>query len=473
MIDKTLTRNDLLFAVGCALFYAVAVLVVPPYTPLIEPDSEVYIAFNAFRPALYPAFLAVGRALGLDLIAITWVQLALFCAALVFFLLALLRAGFTKTLLALLVAVLAANVLFSSFHRAILTESISFSLALVALAGWIEYLRSGRVAWLAVAGLALGLMLGFRLAGLGIVPLHALAVWVKKPQRFARASALVIALVPVALGVGAERALHYAVHGGGHPSQAPYLLTGKAALLVKPDMKFSGPHAAALGDLAHKLYDIYAPMQRTLAAAPSWPVKVQLSAAYEASAQYPVLVKEIDEAAQREGTTAAVLRSALGRQVIWQNLPGYLELTLLNQLGQWSVAAQNFPAVARGLAAYADANPGIVGLGGFGAAALHPPATRLGTVVYPAFLLAGAVTFVLALGFLAFLLRPSLSDSPAGFYLLVAAYLSAMCHAYTLLISLINVWTPRFLMAVFPHLAIIGLCLILAFLTRHRPPART
>jgi hypothetical protein len=36
-----------------------------------------------------------------------------------------------------------------------------------------------------------------------------------------------------------------------------------------------------------------------------------------------------------------------------------------------------------------------------------------------------------------------------------------MCHAYTLFISLANVWTPRFLMAVFPQIEIIALCLIL------------
>ena len=44
-----------------------------------------------------------------------------------------------------------------------------------------------------------------------------------------------------------------------------------------------------------------------------------------------------------------------------------------------------------------------------------------------------------------------------------------MCHGYTLFISLVNEWTPRFLMAVFPFLEIIGLCLALAFLTLAAP----
>lgn len=471
MIDKTVTRNDVLFALICALFYAIAVLVVPPYTPLTEPDSEGYIAFSAMRPAFYPALLAVARSVGLDLVATTWAQLAIFCSALVYFLITLMRVGFPKALLALAVAVLAANVLFSSFHRAILTESIYFSLSLVAVASWIDYLRAGRVSYLAVAGLALGLMLGFRLAGFGLLPLHALTVRVKKPWRSSRAFALVIALLPVAFGVGAERALHYAVHGGGHASQAPYLLTGKAALLVKPEMKFSGLHAAALVELAHKLYAIYAPMQRILAEAPSLPVRAQLSAAYEGHAQYHVLAAEFEQAAARENTTAGKLRGELGRQVIQQNLSGYLMLTLVNQLGQWSVAAQNFPPLSRAIAAYADAHPDMLGQGNVTAAMLHPPATKVGLVVYPAFLIAGAATLLLAIGFLAYIARPALAESPVGFYLLVATFLAAMCQAYTLFISLANEWTPRFLMAVFPQLEIIGLCLMMAFLYRRRRPA--
>ncbi len=466
MIDKPLGRNDVLFALACAALYAVVVLVVPPYTPLTEPDSDGYIAFSIMRPALYPAFLAVMRAAGLDLIATTWVQLAIFCAALVYFLLTLRRAGFPKVLLALAVAVLAANVLFSSFHRAILTESITFSLSLITLAAWIDYLRSGRVSYLAIAGLALGLMLGFRLAALGLLPLHVLAVWVRPPYRLARVSALVAALLPVALGAACERAIYHAVHREGGVSQAPNLLTGKAALLVQPGMKFSGPHAATLERLARQLYEIYAPMQRALAEAPSWPVRAQLSASYEGHAQYHVLAREFDEAAAREHTTAGKLRSALGRQIIAQNLGGYLMLTLVNQLGQWSVAAQNFPPIARALGAYADANPQLVGLADVTAAMLHPPPTLTGTIVYPAFLIAGGVTLVLTLGFPVFAFRPSLAESPAGFYLLVATFLGALCQSYTWFISLVNEWTPRFLMAVFPHLEIIGLCLILAFLHR-------
>jgi hypothetical protein len=54
-------RRDCAFALGCAIFYALVVALVPPYTPLTEPDSAGYIEFSPLRPAYYPAFLAVRR----------------------------------------------------------------------------------------------------------------------------------------------------------------------------------------------------------------------------------------------------------------------------------------------------------------------------------------------------------------------------------------------------------------------------
>lgn len=478
MIDKALSRKDLVFVLACALLYAVVVLVVPPYTPLTEPDSEAYIAFSPFRPAYYPAFLAVLRALGLDLVAITWVQLGLFAAALSYLLVALLRAGVPRVWLALLVAVLAGNVLFSSFHRSILSESIYFSLSVVAVALWVDYFRTARPMYFVGAGLSLGLMLGIRLAGLGLLPVHVLAVWVKRPKGIPLWAALVLALVPPAVGAGGERVLYYTVHGSGSISQAPYLMFAKAAMLIRPDMTFSGPHAEALTVLGRQLSAMYAPIQAAAAGAPSLPVRAQLSANYEGLAQYSVLTAEIEQAAARAGTTPSALRMELAKQVIAQNVTGYLVLTLLNELGQWSVAAQNFPGVARALNDYADANPAVSVGGRIPSARLHPEPSLTGLIVYPVFLAAGVVTLLLAFGFVAFIVRPALADTPVGFYLLIATFLSAMCHGYTLFISLVNEWTPRFLMAMFPHLEVIGICLVLSFLhwrgqLRWTAPARS
>lgn len=462
MVARTgLSRSDVLFVVGCALAYAVVVLLVPPYTPLTEPDSAAYIAFSSFRPAYYPAFLYVCKTLGLGLVEITWVQLTIFVMALAYFLTVLLRSGFPKTLLGVMVAILAANVLFSSFHRSILTESIYFSLSIVAVGLWIDYFRAGRLPSLLGAGLALGLMIGIRLAGLGLLPLHVLAVWVKRPKGLPMWLCLVLAIVPPVVGAGGERLLYYVVHRSTSVSQAPYLLFAKAAMLIRPDMRFSGPHASVLQNLGAQLYGVYGPLQRTVTQAPSLAVGAQLSAIYEGLAQYSILTDELMRAAQQENTSIADLQFELGKQVILQNLGGYLKLTLVNELGQWSVAAQNFPPVARALNAYADANPGLSADGRIPYQLLHPKPSLTGLIVYPAFLIAGAATLILGIGFIVFLLRPALARSVNGFYLLIATFLSAMCHGYTLFISLVNEWTPRFLMAMFPHLEIIALCVVL------------
>ncbi len=461
---RKLSRSDVVFAVGCALAYAIAVLLLPRYTALVEPDSQTYLAFSGFRSALYPSFLYLCRAIGLSLVEITWVQLAIFAAALTYLLLVLLRNGFARWLLAIMVVVLAGNVLFSSFHRSILTESIYFSLTMVAIAWWIGYLRTRSIGLLMAAGLALGLMIGIRPAGAGLLPLHLLAVWIRRPKACGPLVALVLAGLPVGIIAGGERVLTYAIQGTSVSSLAPNLLFGKAAMLVRPGMTFSGPHAGALQSLAAQLDALYAPLQRIVAQAPSLSVGAQLSAIYEGQAQFSVMNEALAQATTREHTSAATLRTALGRQVIEQNPLGYLRLTLLNDLGQWSVMAHTFPPVAQTLAAYADANPGLTMGGTIPATVFRQAPLRAAIIVYPGFLMAGAVSLLLAVGLLVFIARPTLADSPAGFYLLIATFLSAMCHGYTLFVSLVNLWTPRFLMAVFPQLAVVAVCLTMALI---------
>jgi hypothetical protein len=463
---QNLRRRDNYVIAACVLFYCLVVLVVPPYTPLVEPDSTGYIEFSPLRSALYPAFLYLCRAAGLSLVQTTWVQLVIFGAALSYLLCALRKIYMPRALLAAFVLLLAANVLFSSFHRSILTESLYFSGTVLVLGAWLDYFRTGRVWFLVIAGLVLGLMIGLRPAGIGVVPMQLFAVWLRRPRAFSRWMAIVLAIVPVLIGAGSERLLYRAVHGNKSESTAPNLLIGMAAMLVQPNMTFTGPHAATLTQLSARLYETYGPTQKYLAEAPTIAVRAQLSAAYEALSQFQALAPELDEAAKKESTTPDALRSELGKQIIPQNISGYVRLMLLNYFGQWSIAAQNFPPTARALAAYADANPAISFNGRLSQQFLHPPATKVGLLVYPAFLIAGAVSLVLSFVFLLFLVRPVLFNTPEGFYLGIAAFMSIMCHGYTIFISLINEWTPRFLMAVVPQIEIVALCVLLLVLTR-------
>jgi hypothetical protein len=309
-------------------------------------------------------------------------------------------------------------------------------------------------------------MIGIRPAGIGIVPMHLFAVWLRRPQNMSKWLLLLVTIAPVVIGAGSERLLYRAVHGDKSQSTTPNLLIGMAAMLVQPNMTFTGPHAQTLTQLSARLYAEYGPTHQYVKDAPTLPVRAQLSAAYEALSQFRALAPELVEAAKRENTTSDELRSELGKQITLQNIPGYLRLMLLNYFGQWSIAAQNFPPTARALAAYADANPAISFNGGLSYEFLHPKPTTVGLLVYPSFLLAGAVTFVLSFVFLLFLARPALLNTAEGFYLGIAGFMSIMCHGYTLFISLINEWTPRFLMAVVPQIEIVALCLLLIILHR-------
>jgi len=469
IVERKLARSDAVFVAVCVVSYVAATFLIPSYIAMVEPDSASYLEFGPNRTALYPAFLYVCRALGLGLVQITWLQTAFFGASLAYLLVTLLRAGFPRLLLVFFVGILAANVLFTSFHRSVLTESIFFSLGVVATGLWIDYFRTGRVVLLAWAGLVLGLMIGVRPVGMALVPMQLLAVLIRRSPNLSKWLLVLVALVPVGIGAGGERLLYRLVHKAPSQSTAPLLFMGKAAMLIQPGMTFTGPHAQALTAVGAQLVTTFGPLQKMLADSPSFGVRALLSAPYEGQAQsHGFLLDELADAAARGQTTVDELRVELGKQVMLQNVPGYIGQTLLTQVGQWMVDAQRFPPNARMIAAYADANPAVALGGRITPEMLYPKPSSFALVVYPVFLIAGAVTLVQAFGVLFFIARPALMESGTGFYLGIAVFMSAMCHGYTLFISLANVWTPRFLMAMFPQLEIVALCLIMVVVHRWR-----
>jgi hypothetical protein len=97
---------------------------------------------------------------------------------------------------------------------------------------------------------------------------------------------------------------------------------------------------------------------------------------------------------------------------------------------------------------------------------LRPTAFTRAYFVYPAFLGAGIITLVVGLALAGFIVRPALGDEPRAQHLMLAAFFAANCHSYTLLISFINVSTPRFLMAVYPQLVLSAVFLISALLCK-------
>jgi hypothetical protein len=461
-------KNDFVFLLCCAFIFAGLSIFLPPYYPLLAPDSQGYINFSSSRTALYPILLRLLAGAGLSLEQITYVQLGLLSLSLIVMLSALLRVGVPRWIVILFTFALGANVGFSTFYRAILTEPLYFTVTMVALAFWLDYLRTGRAIFLILIGLGVGLLIGVRPAGIALLPMLPLSVWLKWPTRNVSASILVVALVlPTLTGVLTEQVLFRAEHGSQRDSILPNLLVGRAAMVVGPTSKFSGTHAELFSRLAAKLNSDFEPVRDFLSGMPLLARPV-LVATYEGFAQFQALRPELAEAARTTGIPVERLESEFGEQVILSNLPRYIGLSLTHYLGQWSITALTFPPTAHALDRYVTNYPSVPFEGALSPVTLHPPAHLSSYVVYPAFIVLGIATLILSAFLIPFLLNPSRSDTPGMQYLCLAAFFSAMCQVDTVFLSLVNVSTPRFLMAVYPQLGFVVIFGAMAFTTLWR-----
>jgi hypothetical protein len=468
-------RNDFFFLIFCGMLYAALVIIIPPYFSLIDSDSAGYIEFSKYRTALYPIFLRMLTWAGLEMQQIAYVQLLIFSVALMVLSAALLRTGVPRLLILVLVLLLGLNGYFSSFHLTILTESLFFSTLVIAAALLIDYLRTGRIGVLAGAGLFVGIGIGLRPVGVLLVPIIPLAAWLKWHRRNVSIAAMLAALIlPVALGPAVERLVYRDNHGDQQGSVLFLILLGKAAMVTGPDTAFTGPNAEALNALGRALYETYAPVRNYLSRVPSivaWPV---MTGHYEALAQGQVILNELAEWSGRTGLSVEVLTTELGKQAILKNLPTYIRLTFTHYLGQWSVTALTFPPASRVVNEYTNTS-GIPLQGIIADSTVHPPASLRSYIVYPAFAIAGGVTVILSLMLIAFIVRPRLGDHGPIHRLMLAGFFAATAQVYTLLISFINLSTPRFLMAVYPNIVLSGLFLLLAVMPRRavsHPPGR-
>ena len=152
----------------------------------------------------------------------------------------------------------------------------------------------------------------------------------------------------------------------------------------------------------------------------------------------------------------------LGKQAIRANFSGFALLTMTHYLGQWSITALTFPPAAHAVRAYSSSLVKVPLIAEIGPAPFFPPASVKGLFVYPAFLIAGGITFVLSFLLLRYLWRPKAADAAPHNDLMIAAFFALTCHSSMFAISLINVSTPRFLMMVYPHILLAGLFLLRA-----------
>ena len=415
------------------------------YYPLLQPDSFGYLSFDRSRTALYPLFLQALTGVGLNLDQVTYVQAIIFHIALLFLLLAMLRAGCGRFLVFIFVLALELNVAYSSLHWSILTEFLLFlSLSAIVVALLLDYFRTGRLVFIANASCTRRYPLWYQ-TGRHHACADALCSSLAKLAKANRPSwALLVALfVPLAAGPVLENVVFRLVHADSRATTVPNMMMGKAAMVIRGDTRFFGPYADTLNGLGAELNATYAPVHTFLSNLPSivaWPVA---SSTYEAVAQFSVLSDALAKASNRTGLSQEWLSEELGRQAIEHNFSGFLQLSLLNYFGQWSVTALTFPPAARAFNSYVNTYPNVPFEDHIAYLTLHPPSSNKSYLIYPIFIFSGLVSLALSIGLSAFLWKPRLGEGPRFRGLVLAGFFAAMCQVYTIVISFINVATPR------------------------------
>ena len=275
-----------------------------------------------------------------------------------------------------------------------------------------------------------GFSIGIRPPGIMLAPMVVISVWLMWHRRNVSVLVLIAAVIgPLMVGPVVERLLYRLEHGGRLELVLSFALMGKAAMLVREQTTFTGPHAQTLNRLGKELYATYVPVHEFLQNLPSTAALPALTGGYEGIAQFQILTQEIAGWSANTGLPGDVLRNELGYQSITDNIPEYLRLSLIYYIGQWSVTSLTFPPTARTVNNYvATFSPPPLEdrLGKI--VFLHPPVSWRSIVVYPAFLIAGLVSLVLTFVLIAFLLHPSLGDRGTGQDIMIAAVFAATCH---------------------------------------------
>ena len=196
---------------------------------------------------------------------------------------------------------------------------------------WIDYLRTGKAKFLALTGLCVGFSIGIRPPGIMLAPMVVISVWLMWHRRNVSVLVLIAAVIgPLMVGPVVERLLYRVEHGGRLESILSFALMGKAAMLVREQTTFTGPHAQTLNKLGKELYATYVPVHEFLQNLPSTAALPALTGGYEGIAQFQILTQEIAGWSANTGLPGDVLRNELGYQSITNNIPEYLRLSLIS-----------------------------------------------------------------------------------------------------------------------------------------------
>ena len=325
---------------ACLLLIAIAgpVALLWDRTSHYANDSRAYLAFTAECTATYPLFLDAAAALFGTVEVVANTQLVLAATALAFFGFALRRAFGTSLAALGLVAFLGGWPHLAWLHSKILTESLFVSCC-CALVGLLALLLRRPTWWAAASvSLACGLAVTVRPAGVSLIPVLIVALWLIWRQCVGQRWAIVAALILLAaLCIGAESAIWRAHHEAPRPNFINRTLFSKV-LLIAPAPVVADAELAQVIAHARKLI---APGRELAENAPTQQAKVYLlrnleqivhgDHAYK-RAITPLLLALADARGQR----LLDLQGEVARDVLVAQPTAALGNVLTHYWGQWS-----------------------------------------------------------------------------------------------------------------------------------------
>ena len=402
---------------------------------LLDADSPRYLAGDPMRTATYPLFLDAFN--GRFLLPL---QLALFAGSLSW--LALYAGRFLRLpATAALVLAIGANPYLWELQSTVMSEALTTPILTIIVGCIVGFVSTRRAAPILAAAFLCGLAATIRPPALAllIVPVSTILLAPGLDRRF---RLLAVVLGFWAAPVVAERAYSRAVHGDQLSSPLGRCAFMKAAVIDAPR---TVPRTSDPLDrlLVNALNDDFAPVRRTIAAAPNWHIRYILLTNYETCAAWPcgdLILKDVQR--PRPDIDRALFNAGIDR--LKGNPAGYLQLSVTEYFRMWLLHPRKHPDLALEYNAFlAGASPlpfqhQLLAEGRPTPPEEVSPAMRLNRVIFASVgILAALLTIVAAAFHRAGLSRMSLPLLLGGQAILVLSALTA-------------VGLPRYAMGVWP-----------------------
>ena len=424
---------------------------------MLHNDSGAFITFKAFRAAGYPVFLDLVEAVFGTWRAAPRVQLVLLAGAVFFLGSAVFRAFRAPWLaLSLTLAVFALSAV-ARFHAYILSEALFIPL-LCAMTGVLVLLVARPTARLAaVAALLCGLAVAVRPAGLFLLAIWPILLWLLGRRCAGRRWRPAVAVaVPLALCALAEYAVWHRAHGDlpGRPNVVDRHFFAKALMMdAEPAVR-----DREVADVLAGAWRATAAFRKVVAEAPDWQSRaIMLMRAEHAAGRKEYTRPFRDRLSELAGTKGRHRSFSAAREVVFARPREWMANAAVHYAGLWAHYTIHGKAFSRRWAAWTEElDDDVLRSSGITEPLRWRPFPRWVTLPHR---LATVASFLASLIVLGLAARQRLGKGRVDDDLVVGAVAALAVHAYYAMVAVFNTVELRYAAAMWPFQAVYGLVL--------------